>query len=170
MDYIDLGEPAKAAPLFRAALDYWRQRKDWRTVTDSPLSKQAINALLWSRQYDEAIKLAGELVSEVPADDRGAMRETIGATIRQEADRLHTAEIRDYKNALSLIDKALTMKPPLLERQLEELRSIRRDIEERLAEQGNGGDVPVDDIRARQARPTSRSPLYRNLADRSAFS
>lgn len=128
--YLVLHDPANAAVQFRQALDYWQKRKVANQVTVQ-LVKQLLQSLLDARQYTQAVDFAGKQI----ALDR-AMQTLVGPVIRNSAERLYIDAIKNndsekMKDALSLIDGALKMQPPLAEQNQTDLRQFQADLQQR---------------------------------------
>lgn len=129
-----LNRPQDAVTNFQAALDYWEGNKNDPSVTDR-LVGQLMDALLQSRQYQQAAVFAGK---EIAANR--AQQETMGSKIENEADRLlgdadkknDTAELKD---ALNLISEAMKIKPALDQRYQLHLTATQKQAQERLGAQ-----------------------------------
>lgn len=133
--YMRLNQPAEAAAYFRLALDYWRSRQDRGMVTQG-LIRQALEALLRSRQYEAAIQFAAPLLKEDPT-----YQEIIGAQIRSEANALLQSE--EWAEVIKLVAEADKMTPPLDSRYISVLHSLSDQARTKLAERqkapGSGG-------------------------------
>jgi tetratricopeptide (TPR) repeat protein len=127
--YMDLHRPADAAPYFKMALDYYRERGVRNMVTEG-LVGDYMQALLESKKYAEACRFAAESIAANPTD-----QPTMGSKIRQEVERLRDEE--RFADAMALLDEAAKMTPPLDTRYSTMLNSIREDIRRRQNEQGN---------------------------------
>lgn len=132
--YMRLDQPAKAAPNFRKALEYYRARQVRDMVTEG-LVRQYMDALLGSRQYQDACKFAEESIRTNPSD-----QQTMGSKIRVEVERLRDAGNRE--EAMSLIDQAANMNPPLDARYMNQLKSIREDLQRRAEPPGSLPSTP----------------------------
>ena len=115
-------QPEKAIARFRLALDHFFQTNAPEAVT-TPLIQQLIDAYLKSANYVQAADFAEQMIARAPAQ-----REPMGAAIKNEADRLRSDG--DPRAALQLVNEALKMDPRLDPRHEDDLREIRRQIEE----------------------------------------
>lgn len=121
--YMKLNQPAEATPYFKAALDYYRASRARDMVVEG-LVGQYLDSLLGSRKYAEACKFAAESIAENPSD-----QQTMGSRIRTKVERLRDEGAAD--DALLLIGEALKMSPPLAARYVNDLESIREDLQKR---------------------------------------
>jgi HEAT repeat protein len=128
--YTKLNPPdwAQAAVYFRRALDYLLSQNANNVQTESLVS-ELMNALLKSRQYADAAKFAGEMISRSPAQ-----QQTMGSLIVQQADALRdnaqtNSDAAARADALRLIDEAMKMQPPLLDSYQDDLRNIQSQLQ-----------------------------------------
>ena len=117
---MDANQPTEAAKAFKPALDYWQARNPEHMVTEQ-LVEQYLKSLLLSRQYAEAVSLAGELVKT-----RISYQQTAGANFRAELDRLH--QTGRNPECLALIEQIRKMTPPLAPLYQEAINSIELEI------------------------------------------
>lgn len=124
--YMNLQQPEKAVAEFQAALDHWSTQG--RAMESETLMRQLLEARLRARQYREAVRFGAALL----ADDTGK-QELVGPMIRDEADRLVAAE--RYRDALTLIEQAEQMTPPLAARYLTALDVTKTQATRNLPEE-----------------------------------
>jgi HEAT repeat protein len=117
-----LERPGEAAPYFRLALDYWKE-KGGQMVTEG-LRRQLMDALLKSREYAKAVEFAQQNIATEPS-----LQQTMGSMLRTEVDRLYLTE--NLVGAQALIDEVKNMKPALDERYLNAIRQIEDNIKTR---------------------------------------
>lgn len=122
--YMNLNQPADAAVCFRDALKYWQSRNGQEMVTQG-LVRQALEALLRSRQYDDAVKFSEPLIS---ADSKN--QEVVGSLIRAEASRL--LEAQDFTSVITLTELAAKMVPALDSRYAGVLKGIADEARQHL--------------------------------------
>lgn len=120
MALMDANQPAEAAKAFKPALDYWRVKNPEHMVTEQ-LVEQYLKSLLYSRQYAEAVSLAGELVKT-----RISYQQTAGASFRTELDRLR--QTARNPECLALIEQIRKMAPPLAPLYQEAINTIELEI------------------------------------------
>ena len=132
--YMALGQWAKAAASFDAAILYW-QKNNGLPVVLTELSKQYIDALLRSGNYAEAVDFAAKRIAADP-QAQGDM----GFRIRSEVERLMKSDNpEDLKNAIQLIDETEKMQPQLSSAYSDQLKQYREEIRQRSASSEKSG-------------------------------
>jgi tetratricopeptide (TPR) repeat protein len=134
---MQLNDPKSAAEYFKLALDY-RKSQGQQGVVLVGLMEGRMKALLLSKQYPQAIAFAAQSIRE-----NANNQQSMGAAIRQEADRLREAGSLD--DALKLIQESQKMDPPLAEQYRDQLSEIQADIQKRLNQRG-GNPTPPEPI------------------------
>jgi len=112
------GQPAKAVPNYRAALDYYFRNPEYGENVTTPVIQQLIDAQLAASDFTGAVRFAEEMIQR---DQKN--QDTVGPAIRNAADRLRMKN--DKAAAQQLIKEALNMKPQLDERFQEDLKQMR---------------------------------------------
>jgi HEAT repeat protein len=138
-DLMRLNDPKSAAEYFRQALE--ARKKQGQAVPGVVLvglMEDRMKALLLSKQYPDAIAFAAQNIRE-----NANNQQSMGAEIRQEADRL--CEAGSLNDALKLIQEAQKMDPPLAEQYRDQLSEIEADIQKRLNQRG-GNPTPPEPI------------------------
>ncbi len=124
--YMALGEPDKAAPLFRGALEFANQTRAAPVVVLA-LNESLLRALLRAKDYAAATTFASALLTQSP-DNQG----TVGPLFKLEVERL----VRDkqWEDCRRLVDRALAMTPPLRDPYLSRVREQGAEARRQLAE------------------------------------
>ncbi|HMB96491.1 MAG TPA: HEAT repeat domain-containing protein, partial [Tepidisphaeraceae bacterium] len=132
-----------AADDFKKALDYKKsQGQPADGVVLVGLMEDRMKALLLSQQYPDAIAFAAQNIRE-----NSKNQQSMGAAIRQEADRLRASGAKDdLDDALKLIQEAHKMDPPLAAQYQYQLSDIEADIQKRLNQRGGNPPPTAEPI------------------------
>lgn len=142
-----LGRPEEASTYFDIALQARKQQRAVPGAVIDMLTAQLLQSHLQARRYDRAIAFAAESIRE-----NEQKQFIMGLEIRKEIDRLRATG--EFESALSLIEAARNMRPPLAQQYLDQISELEADIRRQLSP-GGASTAPLSATRpAATTRPT----------------